>query len=52
MANYATRTCHACGIRKPQPQMTSKEIYVETGKSKARVSSATWIGSLVFNNKK
>lgn len=51
MATYTNRTCTNCGIRKPQPQMVSKEIYVETGKSKAGVSGATFLGS-GFGDKK
>ena len=26
MAEYAKRTCHKCGIRKPQPQMVKKSV--------------------------
>lgn len=46
---YTVRTCHCCGIRKPQPQMNLKEIYVETGKSKGTVSDATWVGAILGN---
>lgn len=48
---YTNRTCHECGIRKPQPQMVSKEIYVETGKSKTGVSGATFVGSMLGDKK-
>ena len=50
MATYANRICTNCGIRKPQPQMYQKEIYVETGKSQTGVSAATWVG--VFSGDK
>jgi hypothetical protein len=43
-ATYAIRTCVSCGIRKPQPNMYQKEIYVETGKSQTGISGATWVG--------
>jgi hypothetical protein len=49
VTNYTNRTCHCCGIRKPQPQMFRKEIYVETGKSKGTVSDATWVGAVLGN---
>jgi hypothetical protein len=52
MANYAIKTCSECGIRKPQPEMYREEVYSETGKSKGGISGATWVGSLIFNNKK
>lgn len=51
MATYANRTCNKCGIRKPQPQMYQREVYVETGKSKTGVSGATWIGVLSGDKK-
>lgn len=51
MARYATRTCVNCGIRKPQPDMYQKETYVETGKSKAGVSKATFAGVLLGDQK-
>lgn len=44
MATYTNRTCHSCGIRKPQPQMNQSIIYDEVGKSTTGVSAATWIG--------
>lgn len=45
MNTYTKRACHSCGIRKIQPEMHQKEMYVETGKSKAGVSGATFFGS-------
>jgi hypothetical protein len=51
MTSYVNRTCHICGIRKPQPEMHQEEVYVETGKSKAGVSGATWTGALLGNQK-
>ena len=47
MIKYTNRTCHTCGARKPQPDMVRKEIYEETGKSNATISTATWIGVAV-----
>lgn len=41
---YANRTCDKCGARKPQPEMVRKEVYVETGKSTATISTNTWLG--------
>lgn len=51
MANYTNRTCHVCGIRKPQPQMFNKEIYTEVAKSKTGVSGATFVGSMLGDKK-
>jgi hypothetical protein len=51
MAKYTTRTCTSCGIRKPQPEMVQKEIYAETGKSKAGVSGSTFIGMMLDDKK-
>jgi hypothetical protein len=48
---YTNRICNCCGIRKPQPQMISKEIYAESGKSKTGVSVATFIGSILGHRK-
>lgn len=50
MATYTNRTCCKCGIRKPQPQMHQREIYVETAKSQAGISGATMVG--VFSGDK
>lgn len=44
MIKYTNRTCHTCGARKPQPDMLRREIEVETGKSRATISTATWFG--------
>lgn len=52
MATYTNRTCCKCGIRKPQPQMYQREIYVETGKSKTGISGATLFGAFVAGDKK
>lgn len=41
---YTNRTCDKCGARRPQPEMVRKEVYVETGKSTATISTNTWIG--------
>ena len=51
MAAYANRTCYKCGIRKPQPQMFQREIYVEVGKSQTGISGATMVGVLVGDKK-
>jgi hypothetical protein len=51
MTRYAIRTCAKCGIRKPQPEMVQKEIYVETGKSKQGISGSTLAGAF-FGDKK
>lgn len=42
---HATRTCHFCGLKAPQPDMNRAEIYVETGRSKSSVSGGTLIGA-------
>lgn len=47
MIKYTNRTCYTCGARKPQPDMVRKEIYEETGKSNATISTATWLGVAV-----
>ncbi len=52
MATYTNRTCHKCGIRKPQPEMHQIETYVETGKSKQGISGATVLGATLFGSKK
>lgn len=52
MATYANRTCCNCGIRKPQPEMYQREVYVETGKSKTGISGATLFGAFVAGDKK
>ena len=46
-SQYATRTCVNCGIRKIQPQMHQKSIYVETGQSKPRFNSGIIVGSML-----
>jgi len=51
MTKYAIRTCHSCGVRKPQPEMFRDETYVETGKSVAGVSKSTWFGVLLGDSK-
>lgn len=52
MATYANRICSTCGIRKPQPQMYQKEVYVETGKSQTGISGATLVGVFLGEDKK
>jgi len=47
MANYAKRTCVECGIRRSQPEMNRKTVYVETGHSKARLTTGTLIGTFL-----
>ncbi len=44
VVKYTNRTCDSCGARRPQPEMVRKEVYVETGKSNATISTNTWIG--------
>lgn len=51
MARYTNRTCHNCGIRKPQPEMYQKEIYVESGRSRAGVSKGTVLASMLGDEK-
>lgn len=51
MATYTNRTCYGCGIRKPQPQMYQKEIYVESGHSRSGVSKGTVLASLLGDKK-
>lgn len=51
MATYANKTCTNCGIRKPQPEMYQKEVYVETGKSKTGISGATLFGTFAGDKK-
>lgn len=51
MARYATRTCHCCGIKRPQPQMYQENMYVEVGRSKASVSASTFVGTALGNKK-
>jgi hypothetical protein len=51
MAKYTTRTCHSCGIRKPQPEMHKETVYVESGRSRSGVSGATGIGLFLGDKK-
>ena len=51
MATYTNRTCCKCGVRKPQPQMYQREIYVETAKSQAGISGATMFGVFAGDKK-
>ena len=51
MARYTNRTCVHCGIRKPQPEMYQSEVYSEVGKSKAGVSTSTFVGFFLGNKK-
>jgi hypothetical protein len=51
LANYAVRTCHVCGIKKPQPQMVRKEMSVEKGNSKKTMDSGTVVGLLLGEKK-
>ena len=50
MIKYTNRTCDKCGARKQQPDMIRKEVYVETGKSKATVSNDTY-WAMAFGDK-
>jgi hypothetical protein len=47
--SHATRTCHYCGLRKPQPDMQRREIMVDTGRSRSSMSIATFIGAALGN---
>lgn len=47
MNEYAKRTCHKCGIKRPQPEMVRSQVYSESGKSKTGVSGATWVGAFL-----
>lgn len=51
MGTYANRTCSHCGIRKPQPNMYQREIYVETAKSQTGISGATMVGLFAGNKR-
>jgi hypothetical protein len=51
MATYTNRTCCNCGIRKPQPQMYQREVYVETAKSQTGISGATMFGVFAGDKK-
>ena len=51
MATYTNRTCCNCGIRKPQPQMYQREVYVETAKSQSGISGATMFGVFAGDKK-
>jgi hypothetical protein len=42
---HATRTCHFCGIRAPQPEMIRDQIYAESGQSKSSITGATILGA-------
>lgn len=51
MATYTSRTCCKCGIRKPQPQMYQRAVYVETAKSQSGISGATVFGVFAGDKK-
>ena len=51
MGNYVNRTCHSCGIRKPQPEMYRETVYVESGRSRSGLSARTGIGLLLGDRK-
>lgn len=51
MAQYTTRTCHVCGIRKPQPEMTQASVKVNVGGSRATASGATVVGAMLGDKK-
>lgn len=51
MATYANRTCSKCGVRKPQPNMYQREVYVETAKSQSGISGATMFGVFAGDKK-
>jgi hypothetical protein len=42
---HARRTCHFCGAKAPQPEMSRQNIFIESGQSKASLSGATIIGA-------
>lgn len=46
---HATRTCHYCGLRAPQPEMQRREIMVDTGRSRSSMSVATFAGAALGN---
>ena len=48
---YAKRTCHSCGIRKPQPEMVRETVYNEVARSRPGVSAATGIGLFLGDKK-
>ena len=48
---YATRTCHRCGIRKPQPQMTKQQVEIEVARGKRALSNREVFGFLLGNDK-
>lgn len=47
--SHATRTCHYCGFRAPQPEMQRREIMVDTGRSRSSMSVATFAGAALGN---
>lgn len=51
MTKYANRTCHHCGARRPQPEMRKEITYVESGRSRAGVSTRTGLGFLLGEKK-
>lgn len=51
MTNYAKRTCHSCGIRKPQPEMVRETVYNEVARSRPGVSTATGVGFFLGDKK-
>lgn len=51
MYKVSTKACYFCGIRKPQPEMTSFTIEVESGRSKPMVSASTIFGAVSGNKR-
>ena len=46
MATYSVKSCNACGIRKPQPEMERVEKEVVSGSSKTKLTSGNVLGAL------
>jgi hypothetical protein len=48
---YSKRTCHYCGFRDIQPNMTQQEIQYKSGSSNTGLSKRTVAGALLGNEK-
>lgn len=45
--SYTIRTCSCCGLRRPQPEMTSTTITTSAGQTRTTVSGATLLGAAI-----
>ena len=46
MATYSVKSCNACGIRKPQPEMERVEKEVVSGSSKTKLTTGNVLGAM------